>query len=156
MTQTSLSLSLLRFPSFLGFSIVTLRSILSSLDLPPGRESTQSYQTPIFSQVTSLSPKKKKVLFFLPDRRSLRDCLNWGGGIERIYNRNYYLTLRSIERIYNRHYCKKTIPMSNGDPSLNLKIRALNLTPSSVEISPNFVTLLNQDVPEAVPQNPIM
>ena len=46
--------------------------------------------------------------------------------------------------------------MSNGDPSLNLKIRALNLTPSSVEISPNFVTLLNQDVPEAVPQNPIM
>jgi hypothetical protein len=46
--------------------------------------------------------------------------------------------------------CKKTITMPNGDPDLNLKIRDLNLTPSSVK-NPNFMTLLNQDVPEDVP-----
>ncbi len=32
----------------------------------------------------------------------------------------------------------------------------LNLTPSSVKNPPNFMTLLNQDVLEAVPQNSIM
>ena len=51
--------------------------------------------------------------------------------------------------------CKKTITMSNGDPTLNLKIRDLNLTPSFVKNPPNFMTLINQDVLESVPQNPI-
>ena len=37
-----------------------------------------------------------------------------------------------------------------------LKIRALNLTPSAVKNPTNFMTLLNQDVPGAIPQNPIV
>ena len=43
--------------------------------------------------------------------------------------------------------CKKTITMTNGGGYL---------TPSAVKNPPNFMVLLNQDVPEVVSQNPIM
>ncbi len=58
--------------------------------------------------------------------------------------------------------CKKTITMPNGDtqgvlqhfgrchPDLNLKIRTLNLAPSAAKNPPNFMTLLNQDVPSCM------
>jgi hypothetical protein len=44
--------------------------------------------------------------------------------------------------------CKKTITMSNGGTSFNLSQSHLELSKNP----PNFMTLLNQDVPEIVPQ----
>jgi hypothetical protein len=92
---------------------------------------------------------------------------------KRRQERSFYFTREEVKRIHSKEggiltamfqvgghvECKKTITMPNGDtqgvlqhfwrchPALNLKIRALNLTPSSPKNPPNFMTLLNQDVP---------
>ena len=102
---------------------------------------------------------------------------------KRRQERSFYFTTEAVKRMHSKEggiltamcqvgghvECKKTITMPNGGtqgvlqhfgrchPALNLKIRALNLTPSAAKNPPNFMTLLNQDVPEAVArQNPII
>ncbi len=102
---------------------------------------------------------------------------------KRRQERSFYFTTEAVKRMHSKEggiltamcqvgghvECKKTITMPNGGtqgvlqhfgrchPALNLKIRALNLTPSVAKNPPNFMTLLNQDVPEAVArQNPII
>jgi hypothetical protein len=102
---------------------------------------------------------------------------------KRRQERSFYFTTEAVKRMHSKEggiltamcqvgghvECKKTITMPNGDtqgvlqhfgrchPALNLKIRALNLTPSAAKNPPNFMTLLNQDVPEVVArQNPII
>jgi hypothetical protein len=98
-------------------------------------------------------------------------------------DRSAYFTTEAVKRMYSKEggiltamcqvgghvECKKTITIPNGGtqgvfqhflrcyPTLNLQIRTLNLTPSDAKNPPNFMTLLTQDVPDAVPrQNPIM
>jgi len=102
---------------------------------------------------------------------------------KRRQERSFYFTTEAVKRMHSKEggiltamcqvgghvECKKTITMPNGGtqdvlqhfgrchPALNLKIRALNLTPSAAKNPTNFMTLLNQDVPEAVArQNPII
>ena len=60
------------------------------------------------------------------------------------------------DRVQKDHHHAKRWHVLRFQPDLNLKIKTLNLTPSDVKNPPNFMTLINHDVPESVPQNSII